>query len=112
MAKKAKKERALTVSETQLAALRKIDKPTPTEIARIATLNATVKGERFSRLAKKRVSKALQYIGFIGNLSGAGYAYTPDQVVKVNALLTDAVKAVMARFAPGQAKSKQAEIEI
>lgn len=110
--KKEKTQRALSDAEKKLATLKKLDNPTDAQKKEIAALNHTVKAERFSRLAKKRVGKALQMIGLVGNLSGNGYAYTAEQVAKVETLLSDAVKATIAKFAPGQAKAKQAEIEI
>jgi len=69
---------------------------------------AKEKAARFSKLASKRVTKALKYISLIGNLSGSGYTYTAEQVTKIETLLTDSVEAVMARFVPG---TKAAEAE-
>lgn len=67
--------------------------------ARTATAPADETSEaKFSRLATKRVNKALKDIGLIGNLSGSGYKYTDEQVAKIDSLLRDKVKATMARF--------------
>jgi len=70
-----------------------------------------LKAERFSKLASKRVGKAIKAISLIGNLSGGSYAYTVEQTAKINTLLTDSVKAVVARFAPGS-KVTAEEIKI
>lgn len=53
---------------------------------------------KFSRLASKRVTVAVKKISLIGNLAGSGYAYTPEQVEKIKAVLSEAVKSVLSRF--------------
>lgn len=111
MARKMRAERLLSAAEKQLAALQAVKAPNEQQKKQAATLKQTVKSEKFSRLAKKRVGKALTAVKLIGNLSGSGYAYTPEQVTKINTLLNDAVKSVVSRFAPGQ-KMQQTEIEI
>jgi len=56
------------------------------------------KAQRFVRLAQARVGKALKAIELIGNLSGSGYEYTPEQVEKITAALTNRVTATMENF--------------
>ena len=56
------------------------------------------KAQKFSRLASKRVSKALKAVGNIGNLSGAGYESTPEQRKKIVDALTEAVAATAKRL--------------
>jgi len=50
---------------------------------------------KFARLAKQRVGKAMQMIGNVGKLGGAGYTRTEDQVKNINKLLSDAVNAAV-----------------
>lgn len=64
------------------------------------------KADKFSRLASKRVTKALKAIANIGNLSGGGYERTNEQVKKITDALTAAVNAVKARF-EGQVKKDE-----
>lgn len=56
------------------------------------------KSAKFSRLASKRVSKALKAVSNIGNLSGAGYESTPEQRTKIVKALTEAVDSVKTRL--------------
>ncbi len=49
------------------------------------------KGERFTRLARSRVTKALNAIRTIGNLSGSEYESTDEQRDKLFAALRNAV---------------------
>ena len=64
------------------------------------------KAQKFSRLASKRVTKALKAIKNVGNLAGSGYDKTPDQVKRINALLTETVAATVARFTATVEKKK------
>jgi hypothetical protein len=55
--------------------------------------------EKFKRLATMRVNNALKKIQLIGNLSGSGYKYTPDQVARIIEGLKAAVQEVEDKFA-------------
>lgn len=57
------------------------------------------KAQRFVRLAKQRVPKAIKQIANIGKLSGGGYEYTSEQANKIVAALTAAVTEVKEKFA-------------
>lgn len=56
------------------------------------------KSAKFSRLASARVTTAVKKIALIANLSGSGYEYTPEQVAKIDKLLSDTVSETMGRF--------------
>jgi hypothetical protein len=64
------------------------------------------KAQKFSRLASKRVTKALKAIQNIGNLAGGGYERTPEQVKRIATLLNDATAGTLARFNAVQAAKK------
>lgn len=68
------------------------------------------KADRFQKLAKKRVSKALKDIRLIGNLSGSGYEYTPEQVEKIRSSLYEAIDTAMSRFDKGKRQSEDFEL--
>lgn len=58
--------------------------------------------ERFKRLASARVSKAIQCIRLVGNLTGKNYEYSPAQVQTIiDALTRETVKVQKAFQAPG-----------
>lgn len=60
---------------------------------------AKEKAAKFTELARKRMTSALKYVRLVGNLSSkAQYAYTDEQVAKMDTALRDAVKETMARF--------------
>lgn len=59
------------------------------------------KEAKFVRLATMRMDKALKAIRLIGNLSGAGYAYSPDQVEAMTTAVAVAAKETFSRFVPG-----------
>ena len=64
------------------------------------------KAEKFVRLASKRVTKTLNNIRQIGQLSGAGYECTPEQVAKMFGALNAAAETAYNRFnAKGASKS-------
>jgi hypothetical protein len=75
--------------------------------ARKEALKSETKEAKFIRLGKPRVNKALAAIRQIGNLSGAGYSYTPDQVVKMRTVIGEAVSDAFDKFSKGPAKDKQ-----
>lgn len=62
------------------------------------------KAEKFVRLASKRTSKVLNSIRQVGQLSGAGYESSDEQVAKVFGAISDAAQAAFAQF---QAKGKK-----
>lgn len=53
---------------------------------------------KFVRLASKRVNATISKIRLIGNLSSAQYAYTDDQVAKIEAALYKTIEITMAQF--------------
>jgi hypothetical protein len=54
---------------------------------------------KFVELAEKRVTKALNHIRLIGNLSNrSNYSYTDDDARKIYRALRDAVEEVKLRF--------------
>lgn len=57
------------------------------------------KAQRFVRLGKQRVAKALKQIESIGKLTGANYEHTPEQAEKIVTALEAAVKGVKNKFA-------------
>lgn len=57
------------------------------------------KSQRFVRLGKQRVAKALKQIDAIGKLTGANYEHTPEQAEKIVTALENAVKSVKNKFA-------------
>ena len=56
------------------------------------------KEQKFQRLATKRTQAALQKIRLLTNLTGSGYAYTPEQSAKILGALRASVDALEARF--------------
>jgi len=68
--------------------------------AKKAELKAEGKDARFLRLIKPRMGKALKCIKLLGNLSGQGYVYTPEQIAKMRVALDSAIAETFARFVP------------
>jgi len=64
---------------------------------------AAAKAEKFVKIAKARTSRAIKAINLLQNLSGSGYAYTPEQASQIVAALDKAVAALARRF---EGKSK------
>jgi hypothetical protein len=62
------------------------------------TAPGETKEQKFQRLATKRTQAALQKIRLLTNLTGSGYAYTPEQAAKILGVLRAAVDALEARF--------------
>jgi len=56
------------------------------------------KGDRFKRLASKRVVNAISKIELITNLAAPSYEYTPEQVEKILGALQGSVDKVKAAF--------------
>lgn len=73
-------------------------KSSPAKAAQPSTKKAETRKERFVRIANLRVPKALKAIHMIGNLAGAGYEFTPEQVAKINSLLAESVAKTMQQF--------------
>lgn len=56
-------------------------------------------GEKFRRLAEKRVNNAIKTIRLIGNLSNkSNYEYTDEEVEVIFSILTREVKSCRSRF--------------
>jgi hypothetical protein len=69
--------------------------------------------KKFITLANKRVSKALQTIQLIGNLSNrSNYDYTQDDVMKIMKALTDEVSACRKKFEMALKKVSKPEFEL
>jgi len=66
--------------------------------------------ERFRRLAKQRVPRAVKAINGVANLSGSGYEYTPEQAAKIGSALDAAVSAMKRRFEGGKVQADSFEI--
>lgn len=61
--------------------------------------------QKFSEMGSSRLTKAVDAIGLLENLSNpANYSYTPEQVTKITGHLTAAVKRVQDAFAAGGVK--------
>lgn len=54
---------------------------------------------RSVRLANKRVSSLLKYVGLVGNLGGVGYQLTEDEKSKILATIGEAVAKLDNRMA-------------
>jgi hypothetical protein len=67
---------------------------------------------KFKRLAKQRVGKAMQIIGNVGKLGGAGYTRTEEQVKNISKLLTDAVNVAVANLGTAKKGKETLNIEI
>lgn len=76
--------------------------------ARKAMLASEGKDAKFVRLAKPRMTKALNAIRQIGTLSGPGYSYTPEQTAKMANALTGAIEDAFARFVKTGSSEKPA----
>lgn len=61
--------------------------------------------QRFVRVAGSRVLKALDQIDLLANCVGASYAYTSDQVIKLETALNAAVKESIATLKTGKKAS-------
>ena len=97
MAKKETKRERVAMSDDEKA-------------ARKAALKAEPKTERFRRLARKRVGKAVKAIQLLVPLGrGAQYESTPEQADRIFQYLTDAVAEVKIAFAPKSRASKAAQ---
>jgi hypothetical protein len=69
--------------------------------------------KKFISLANKRVSKALQTIQLIGNLSNrSNYDYTQDDVAKIMKALTDEISACRKKFEMAFKKQSKPEFEL
>lgn len=86
----------------------------PTESDQERTVRVSrERGARFSRLASKRVSRALKSIRGVGNLSARGsYSYTADQVNKVFTALATELRNANARFTATEQKKAAEEFTV
>lgn len=71
--------------------------------AKLAVVSETAaepetKAAKFKRLGSARVTKARKAISVIGNLSGSGYEYTPEQVQLIRDVLSTELESVLASF--------------
>jgi hypothetical protein len=60
--------------------------------------------DRFLRLAPARTEKVLHGIKLLGNLTGHGYEYTPEEAQQIMDALFDAVHDLKRRFEKKKAK--------
>jgi len=68
--------------------------------------------DRFVRMAKQRVPRALKAVLAVGNLSGRGYQYSPEQAAKIERDLLTAVGEVKASLARAPRAKTASEYEI
>lgn len=65
------------------------------------------KREKFIRLAEARVSKAMQSIRVVGNLSNrTNYDFTDDDIKKISRALNAEIDAMQARFKNADSKAR------
>lgn len=64
------------------------------------------RAEKFLRIAPSRVNKVLHALDTLGNLSGSGYEYTPEQVESIRSAINERFEEVMAGFEKKKNKSK------
>jgi len=65
------------------------------------------KREKFVRLAENRVSKAMQAIRVVGNLSNrSNYEFSDEDVKKISRALSAEIDAMQARFKNTDSKSR------
>ncbi len=72
---------------------------------RKAALANETKADKFRRVAKIRVPKALSSIRVIGNLSGSGYEYTSEQADKIAYALRSAIESTIDKLQDGLNRS-------
>lgn len=65
---------------------------------------AESKSNRFIRVVKPRVNKAVKAISVIGYCAGSAYDYTPEQAAQIINTLSDAIVKLRLRF---ESKPKQ-----
>lgn len=70
----------------------------PTAVVAKKDVVGESKGDKFKRLASKRVVSAIQKIELITNLSASSYESTPEEVTKILAALQASVDKVKAAF--------------
>jgi hypothetical protein len=68
------------------------------------------KHDKFKRLAGKRVTTALKKIELIGNLSGYGYEYTPEEVEKIFTSLQETLNATKSKFSERKVQTKNFQL--
>jgi len=67
------------------------------------------KAERFARVVKPRVNKAVKAIDVLGYCAGSTYEYTPEQATQIINLLHDVVNNLQAKFE--RKRDKQVDFE-
>jgi hypothetical protein len=77
-------------------------------MAKVGThLKREEKREKFVRLAEARVSKAMQAIRVVGNLSNkSNYIFTDEDIKKITRALNAEIDAMQARFRNSDSKSR------
>lgn len=61
---------------------------------------------KFTRVVKPRVGKALKMISLVGNCTGSGYTYTPEQASQIIIALHKAIDALEGQFAKKRDKQE------
>lgn len=104
MAQAKRKERVSKVSAQEITLMKqietlvKVEKKTDAQKAQLSNLKTEAGKLRFIRLAVQRVPRAVKAVRGIGNLSGSGYTYTPEQAEKIVNALKAAVEFVADKF--------------
>lgn len=70
------------------------------------------KADKFRRLASKRVTKCLNALRQVGQLSGPGYESSPEQVEKIFTAIGNAANEAMQKFQNKGAAKAKAQFEI
>ena len=72
-----------------------------------SAMRSQEKREKFIRLAEARVSKAMQAIRVVGNLSNrTNYDFTDDDIKKISRALNAEIDAMQARFKNADSKAR------
>jgi len=98
--KKASKKRQSTLTQREKDLVSELETAkASSNTGRVTEINRELKRLRFTRMAPKRVTKALRALKQIEKLGNrAGYTYTDEEVAKVLAALGSAVVAVENAF--------------
>lgn len=60
--------------------------------------NDESKKDRFVRVVKPRINKAIKHINMVGFCASSAYEYTPEQVEQIGDTLFNAVSSTIAKF--------------
>ena len=69
-------------------------------VKRVKESTEESKSDKFKRLAQLRISRLLTGLRILGNCSGNGYEYTPEQVEEMFEALDKALAAAREKFEP------------